>query len=148
MEFLQGVHGHFSVVRSQILLMDPFISIQRTYNLVHKEEKQQEISFRPLLAEESAALHTSKMPYRTQGKCRRPYYEHYNKYGHTISTCYQIHGFPNKPKKKSEPSSFFSSNQLSSTQYQKPVSLLAKEEFVGPLLNLAGPGNKEDDWSE
>jgi hypothetical protein len=138
MEFLQGFHDCFSAVSSQILIMDPFPSIQRIYNLVRQEEKQQEISFRPLPAEESAALHTSKVPYRTQGKRQRPYCEHCNKYGHTIATCYQIHGFPNKPQKKSEPSSSSSANQLSSAQYQKLLSLLAREETMGPSVNLAG----------
>jgi hypothetical protein len=65
MEFLQGVHDRFSAVRSQILLMDPFPTIQRIYNIVRREEKQQEINFRPLPAEESAALQTSKVPSRT-----------------------------------------------------------------------------------
>jgi calcineurin-like phosphoesterase len=54
MEFLQGVHSRFSVVRGQILLTDLFPSIQCINNLVRREEKQQEISFRLLLAEESA----------------------------------------------------------------------------------------------
>ena len=115
MEFLQGVHDRFSAVRSQILLMDPFPSIQRIYNIVRQEEKQQEINFRPLPAEESAALQASKVQYRTQGKRQRPYCEHCNKYGHTIATCYQIHGFPNKPQKKLESSSSSPANQLSST---------------------------------
>ncbi|KAI5399488.1 hypothetical protein KIW84_064723 [Lathyrus oleraceus] len=88
------------------------------------------------------------MPYRTQGKRQHPYYEHCNKHGHIIVTCYQIHGFPNKPQKKSEPSLSSSANQLSSVQYQKLLSLLVKEEIVRPPMNLAGPGNKEDDWSE
>jgi hypothetical protein len=65
MEFLQGVHDRFSAVCSQILLMDPFPTIQRIYNIVRREEKQQEINFRPLPAEESAALQTSKVPSRT-----------------------------------------------------------------------------------
>ncbi|KAI5418908.1 hypothetical protein KIW84_043218 [Lathyrus oleraceus] len=137
MEFLQGVHDRFSVVRSQILLIDLFPSIQCIYNLVRQEEKQKEINFHPLPTEESSALHTSKVPRHTQGKYQRPYCEHYNKHGHTISTCYQILGFPNKPQKKSEPSSSSSSNQLSSVQYQKLLSLLAKEEIGGPSVNLA-----------
>jgi hypothetical protein len=44
MEFLQGVHDRFSAVRSQILLMIPYPSIQRIYNLVRREQKQQERS--------------------------------------------------------------------------------------------------------
>jgi hypothetical protein len=60
----------FSTVLSQILMMDPFISIQRIYNLVRQEQK--EINFRPLNAVESAALQTAKVPYRTLGKRQRP----------------------------------------------------------------------------
>lgn len=40
MEFLQRLHDRFSAIRSQILLMDPFPSIQRIYNLVRQEEKK------------------------------------------------------------------------------------------------------------
>ena len=40
MEFLQGLVDRFSAIRSQILLMEPFPSIQRIYNLVRQEEKQ------------------------------------------------------------------------------------------------------------
>ncbi|PNX55491.1 hypothetical protein L195_g049120 [Trifolium pratense] len=147
MEFLQGVHDRFSAVRSQILLMDPFPSIQRIYNIVRQEEKQQEINFRPLPAEESAALQASKVQHRTQGKRPRPYCENCNKYGHTVATCYQIHGFPNRPPKKSESSSSTPAQQLSSAQYQKLLSLLAKEDTMGSSVNLAGPSNEEDDWS-
>jgi hypothetical protein len=69
----------------------------------------------------------------------RPYCEHCNKYGHNVATFYQIHGFPNKPQKKPEPSlSSTSANQLSSAQYQKLLSLLAKEDTVGSFVNLAG----------
>lgn len=39
MKFLQGVNDHFSAICDQILLMDPFPSIQRIYNLVCQEEK-------------------------------------------------------------------------------------------------------------
>jgi len=116
----------FSAVRSQILLMDPFPSIQRIYNIVHQEEKQQEINFRPFPAVESAALKTSKAPSR-------------NKHGHTLATCYQIHGFPSnssKPQKKTEPSQSTSANQLSSAEYHRLLTLLAKEDNVGSSVNL------------
>ncbi|KAJ0086746.1 hypothetical protein Patl1_07320 [Pistacia atlantica] len=36
MEFLQGPHDRFSAIRSQILLMELFPSIQRIHNLVKK----------------------------------------------------------------------------------------------------------------
>lgn len=41
MEFLQGLHDSFSVIRSHILLMKPFPSTQCISNLVRQEEKQE-----------------------------------------------------------------------------------------------------------
>ncbi|KAF7137202.1 hypothetical protein RHSIM_Rhsim07G0194300 [Rhododendron simsii] len=43
MEFLQGLHEHYSNLRSQILLMEPFLTAAKIYALVRQEEKQQEI---------------------------------------------------------------------------------------------------------
>lgn len=74
MEFLQGFHNRFLDVRSQILRMDLFPSIYHIYNLVHKEEKQQENNFQHLPTIESTALQTSKGPYHTPGKRQCTYY--------------------------------------------------------------------------
>ena len=67
MEFLQGLHDRFSAIRSQILLMEPFPSIQRIYNLVRQEEKQQEIHIGSIPTADSAALQASKPPHRPSG---------------------------------------------------------------------------------
>ncbi|KAG5555727.1 hypothetical protein RHGRI_006390 [Rhododendron griersonianum] len=58
MEFLQGLHGRYSGLQSQILLMDPFPNATKIYALVRQEEKQQEIhSSRPsITTPEAAAL--------------------------------------------------------------------------------------------
>ncbi|KAJ0037828.1 hypothetical protein Pint_22198 [Pistacia integerrima] len=95
MEFLQGLHDHFSAIRSQILLMEPFPSIQRIHNLVRQEEKQQEINIGTIPTIDSAAFQAFKPPSQPLGKRQRPFCEHCNKHGHTLATCYQIHGFPN-----------------------------------------------------
>ena len=100
MEFLQGLHNRFSAIRSQILLMERFPSTQRIYNLVRQEEKQQEINFRSTPTVDSAALQASKPPSRPSGKRQCPFCDHCNKHGHTLATCYQIHGFPDKSVKK------------------------------------------------
>ncbi|XP_075493461.1 uncharacterized protein LOC142531251 [Primulina tabacum] len=161
MEFLQGLHDRFSAIRSQILLMEPFPSIQRIYNLFRQEEKQQEINIRTTPNVDSAALQAYKPPSLFSGKRQRPFCEHCNKHGHTLATCYQIHGFPDTQVKKSAtssgfadtqmkktetPSAFFAS-QLTSEQYNKLLALLAKDESGGSSVHLAGPSNEEDDWS-
>src|SRR4051812_46355502 len=70
MEFFQGLHDRFSAVRSQILLMEPFPSVQRIYSLVHQEEKQQELNIRTIPLPESVALSVPKQP--TRPSIKRP----------------------------------------------------------------------------
>nr|KYP38661.1 Retrovirus-related Pol polyprotein from transposon TNT 1-94 [Cajanus cajan] len=137
MEFIQGLHDRFSAIRSQILLMEPFPLIQRIYNLVRQEEKQQEINFKSTSVVDSAALQASRPPSRPPSKRQRPFCDHCNKHGHTLATCYQIHGFPDKSVKKTGTSSSTSVNpvnQLLSEQYHKLLTLLA----VNSSVNLAG----------
>ncbi|XP_043725793.1 uncharacterized protein LOC122672372 [Telopea speciosissima] len=43
MDFLQGLNDSFSVVRSQILLMDPLPSMARAYSLLLQEERQRSL---------------------------------------------------------------------------------------------------------
>ncbi|XP_012845762.1 PREDICTED: uncharacterized protein LOC105965741 [Erythranthe guttata] len=150
MEFLEGLHDRFSAIRSQILLMEPFPSIQRIYNLVRHEEKQQEINILTTPTVDAAALQASKPPFRPSRKRQRPFCNHCNKHGHTLATCYQLHGFPNKHVKKSVPppsNSTLMASSLTHEQYNKLLTLLAKEETSGPSVHLAGPINEEDDWS-
>lgn len=65
MEFLQGLHHRYSMLRSQILLMDSFPNTIRIYALVRQEEKQQEIHFMspPVNAPEAAALLVNSAPF-------------------------------------------------------------------------------------
>ncbi|XP_026442669.1 uncharacterized protein LOC113342296 [Papaver somniferum] len=69
MEFLQGLHDGFSNLRSQILLMDPFPTALRIFNMVQQEEEQQHITASPLPNIESAALSTNR--YATQSSANR-----------------------------------------------------------------------------
>lgn len=66
------------------------------YNLVRQEEKQQEINVQLTHYVDAATLQASKSSFCPSGKRQRPFYQHCNKHGHTLATCYQIHGFPNK----------------------------------------------------
>ena len=138
MEFLQGLHDNFSAIRSQILMMEPFPTVQRIYNLVRQEEKQQEINIRSTPTIDSAALQASKHIPRSSGKRQRPFCDHCNKHGHTLATCFQIHGFPPKQEKKHMSTSNAPSTGLTSDQYKKLLTLLAKEESTSLSANLAG----------
>src|SRR4051812_28395479 len=65
MKFLQGLHERFTGICSQILLMDPFPSIQRIHSLVCQKEQQQELHLVPRIIE-SAAFQASKPFYAIQ----------------------------------------------------------------------------------
>ena len=143
MEFLQGLHDSFSAIRSQVLLMEPFPSVQRIYNLIRQEEMQQELNLKSVPTADSAAFHTSKQQWsspstRFTGKRPRPYCDHCNKHGHTRAKCYQIHGFPDKQVTKSESSPALAASSLTSEHYSKLLALLSKEDSDMPSANLAG----------
>ncbi|XP_026439655.1 uncharacterized protein LOC113338445 [Papaver somniferum] len=67
MEFLQGLHDRFSNLRSQILLMDPFPTALRIFNMVQQEEEQQHITSSPLPNIEFAALNTNRYAASSSG---------------------------------------------------------------------------------
>lgn len=142
MEFLQGLHDSFSTVRSQILLMEPFPSIQRIYSLVRQEEKQQELNVRSVPTVDSAAFQFVKQSYRDRvpSKRQRPFCDHCNRHGHTREKCFQLHGFPDKHGKRVEPQATHlvaPTTQLTSEQYNKLLALIAKDDADGPSVNFA-----------
>ena len=119
MEFLQGLNDRFSVIRSQILLMDPLPNATKMYSLVRQEEKQQEIQSMLSPTPEAAALNTIRSEthwvnsqaqtngHVTNGPVnrqfggnrkprQRPHCDYCGRDGHFKATCYKIHGFPQK----------------------------------------------------
>ncbi|KAJ9541530.1 hypothetical protein OSB04_028036 [Centaurea solstitialis] len=99
MEFLQGLHDRYTNLCSQILLTEPFPSVQRIFNLVKQEEEQQHINATPRIQIDVATLYVRRSnsdSQRSQNKHPRPFCEHCNKHDHTLESCYQIHGFPSK----------------------------------------------------
>ncbi|KAG2714744.1 hypothetical protein I3760_03G043000 [Carya illinoinensis] len=44
LQFLMGLHDSYTVIRGQILLMNPLLPLHRSYALVLKEENQREIT--------------------------------------------------------------------------------------------------------
>ncbi|XP_043714481.1 uncharacterized protein LOC122662806 [Telopea speciosissima] len=90
MKFLQGLHESFAPLRSQVLLQDPLPSIAKLYSLALQEEKQREISSISSTKPEASTL-------ISRGQKGRPHCDHCSMDGHTIHTCYKLHGYP--PKK-------------------------------------------------
>ncbi|KAI9161009.1 hypothetical protein LWI28_013594 [Acer negundo] len=143
-----GLHDRFSAIRSQILLMEPFPSIQCIYSLVRQEEKQQEINVSIAPTIDSAALHVRSSVVRPSyhsSKRPRPFCEHCNRHGHTKATYYKIHGYPSKQKDtindvpQREVIDVIPPAQVSLTteQYTRLLTFLSTDGSTIPTANLA-----------
>ncbi|KAL4626297.1 hypothetical protein ACB092_05G085900 [Castanea dentata] len=95
-----GINDSFSQVRTQILLMDPFPSLNKVYSLMIQEETQRSVIPYSSPRVESTALVTKSQNFN--GK-ERPICTHCGKSGHTIEKGYKLHGFPPSYKFKGKP---------------------------------------------
>ncbi|KAL5727239.1 hypothetical protein ACHQM5_000457 [Ranunculus cassubicifolius] len=183
MEFLQGLHDRFSMTRSNILLMEPLPSIEKLFSFVKQEESQQYLNNSSLPNVESAALQYQKYEPRhyrgsssSQNKRPRPFCDHCKIHGHTVATCYQIHGYPPQkqsrnrntnsgvvtpPPPNSAPTGSAINATTSTDPFQNPLAHLSKEQYtqilaiinqqndgndVPPRVNLTGPCHESSDW--
>ncbi|KAF7140894.1 hypothetical protein RHSIM_Rhsim06G0111500 [Rhododendron simsii] len=112
--FLYGLDESYAPLRGQLLLYEPLPSVTKMYSFVLQEEKQRELSHTTFIKPEASALTAnsnnasrnftssraySQQPSHSAPKGRpRPHCDHCNNDGHTIATCYKIHGYP--PKKQ------------------------------------------------
>jgi hypothetical protein len=87
--FLTGLNEQFSVVKSQILLMDPLPPMNKVFSLVLQHERQMtpiDDSKVLLNAAKGKAPYPSKPSSRTCTFCGRG--------NHTVDNCFQKHGLP------------------------------------------------------
>lgn len=107
MKFLTGLNESFSVVKTQILLMDPLPHINKVYSLVVQEESQNSLLPTPTSVDESSIsvnAYDSKKFVGNKGKgpsgastnkSGGRFCTFCNRYNHTIEFCYLKHGHPN-----------------------------------------------------
>jgi hypothetical protein len=110
MQFLTGLNESFSVVKTQILLMDPLPPINKVYSLVVQEESQNSLLPTPISLDESSvsvnaydskkfAGNKGKGPVNaSNNKSSGRYCTFCNRYNHTVEFCYLKHGHPNSTK--------------------------------------------------
>ncbi|KAK4484969.1 hypothetical protein RD792_007575 [Penstemon davidsonii] len=123
MTFLMGLQESLSHTRSQLLLMDPLPSVPKAYSLVTQEETQRSLQVyhkptdntnsmafsaksrpsyptpRPVNPNSFPPTRPPIQPYRPPfdpnfRRPNRPYCTHCQMPGHTVETCFKIHGFP------------------------------------------------------
>ncbi|XP_017974499.1 PREDICTED: uncharacterized protein LOC108661577 [Theobroma cacao] len=117
--FLNGLNDSFSALRSQIIMMKPFPSLDKAYNLVLKEENQRNfhVTVQPL--SETAAMSvvaSEKSKGKSDFLC-----SHCGKKGHLKEKCYRLIGFPadvkfnkNKSNGNNKRSQYYSANNVTS----------------------------------
>lgn len=155
MKFLMGLNEPYFIVCGQILLMDPLPSVNRAYSLVFQEECQREVSsYKPTTLDVAALMVKENLNaqehknYKNAGKKKgekneRPKCTHCRWEGHTIDTCYRIHGYPpghRLHKASSQPSA----NQVSLPMIENKASggvMLSQEQYQ-QLLALLSDANK------
>ncbi|MCH79444.1 integrase catalytic region [Trifolium medium] len=107
LQFLQGLNDSFTIVKTQILLLEPLPTINKVYSLVVQEESNLQTNAH--VVDESSSLINAAQRYASNGKgaassqsknsnrqctfCHRS--------GHTVDFCYQKHGHPSFNKTKS-----------------------------------------------
>nr|ABD32757.1 Integrase, catalytic region [Medicago truncatula] len=106
LQFLTGLNDTFSVVKTQILLMDPLPPINKVYSLVVQEESQNIVFSTPSISDDSSisvnASDARKFYPRGKGtsstsanKGKDRFCTFCNRYNHTIEFCYLKYGHPN-----------------------------------------------------
>ena len=104
MKFLMGINDYFLQVRTQILLMDPFPSLNKVYSLMIQEETQRSVTHCSNPKVESTALVAKSQNFNVNSEVNyvgnngnkgkyKPICTHCGKPSHTIDKCYKLHGF-------------------------------------------------------
>jgi len=161
-QFLTGLNEQFSIVKTQVLLMDPLPSINKVYSLVVQEESNNVQLSSPASIDDSNTLVNATNTTRSYGRGKNNfggkgsrYCSFYNRTNHTVETFYQKHGFPPFIKPKSsvnassheasevkpmntvvKASSYSSSAGITQEQYTHLVSLLQQSNLTASTSPL------------
>ncbi|CAA7015851.1 unnamed protein product [Microthlaspi erraticum] len=127
-KFLAGLNDSYGVIRSQIIMKKHIPELSEVYNLLDQDHSQRSFSpvqnataFQMTVPDPApSSVNAASAPYRSNPN--RPICSHCGYNGHTIETCYKIHGYPIgfKHKSKQQPDKpGFSAQKPQSSQ--KPV---------------------------
>jgi hypothetical protein len=105
MQFLTGLNDQFSVVRTQVLLLDPLPSLNKVYSLVVQEESNHASLTSLSVTEDSSVQINASDSRKPQGRGKGSYGNKptrfctfCNRTNHTVDFCYMKHGYPNVNK--------------------------------------------------
>jgi len=166
-QFLTGLNDSFSVVKTQVLLMDPLPSINKVYSMVVQEESNNAAPTPHISTEDSSILvnvSDARKPFMRGKASGAPQSKNNSRYctcchrnNHTVEYSYQKHGYPNANKSvassnavnsehamdsntSSEGISSVSQTGLTQEQYVHLVSLLQQSSLV-PSATTSNPAS-------
>jgi hypothetical protein len=91
--FLTGLNDHYSMVRSQVLLMEPFPQLNSIFGMVIQHENLNRLDTSDDQASVSVNLakktYGKNPPFKSDKQCT-----YCGKNNHTIDNCFRKHGFP------------------------------------------------------
>lgn len=106
MQFLMELIDSYSLLRGQILLIEPLPSINKVFSLVVQNERQRDIFVVSLSVETTAFFTRSQnQSYNSRPPPQKdkPTCSHYGFVGHTIKKCYKLHDYPPSYKFQTKP---------------------------------------------
>lgn len=144
-KFLAGLNESYSVIRSQITMKKNIPELSEIYNLLDQDFNQRNIS--PLQNATAFQVSAPAPPMINAAqsvvpvKHNRPVCAHCGYNGHTVDTCYKIHGYPTgfKHKVKQQADKNISNNKPNG--YVKPM--VAQVGFVDSVSNVVNNLTKD-----
>ncbi|CAJ2644691.1 unnamed protein product [Trifolium pratense] len=169
-QFLTGLNDSFSVVKTQVLLMDPLPTINKVYSLVVQEESNHAL-LNPVVSNSDdsnvlvnasdarRSFNRGKSPMHSgKGKGDTRHCTFCDKNGHTVDWCYKKHGNPNirsntgvnlansdnvdsTANGNTDLVASSSGTNISQEKYDQLVNLLQQANLIPSVSHTVGPSS-------
>ncbi|CAO2828068.1 unnamed protein product [Amaranthus hypochondriacus] len=159
-QFLMKLDSKFVSIRTNILMMQPLPTMSMAYRLLVQEEKQRQISSieedtskRGMVFAAEYKKNTrsqfqgSRMTFKSNGNKivvagsgKRPYCNHCKYPGHTVDTCYKLHGYPpDFMRGKGKSIAAIAQADEGEEELDEHTAHISAEQFNSILKALQGP---------